>query len=200
MEVPPGGPLDLKATFPERIGEVWLEIGAGNGEHAVWQAERNPSIGVIAVEPYINGLSNLLAMVRERDLDNVRVSAGDARLLLGRLTPGSIARVFILFPDPWPKRRHWRRRIVTIELLDALARVMATNGELRIATDHPDYLVAILQLVQSHPRFTWQPRKAEDWRCRPDDWPQTRFEAKGLASNRPPTFLSLRFLGDQLRC
>ncbi len=192
VPLPQAGWLEPQALFDGAVREVWLEIGSGNGEHAAWQAARNPDIGMIAVEPFINGIATLLAAADEQDLDNIRVLDDDARLLLDRLAPGSIARAFILFPDPWPKRRHWRRRIVCAAVLDHLARAMPAGAELRIATDDVGYLVWILRVVRAHPGFVWQPQSADDWRCRPGDWPETKFEAKGRAAGRPPTFLTLR--------
>jgi tRNA (guanine-N7-)-methyltransferase len=186
------GRLDPQALFGGGVSEVWLEIGAGNGEHAVWQAAQNPSVGIIAVEPFMNGVANLVAEVHERGLKNVRVLADDARLLLERLEPGAINRTFILFPDPWPKRRHWRRRIICMDVLDQLAAAMPAGAELRVGTDHEDYLVWMLRVLRSHPKFIWQAESADDWRNRPKDWPETRFEEKGWAVGRASTYLSLR--------
>jgi len=192
VEIPQDGFLDLTALFSPSVQEVWLEIGSGNGEHAAWQAERNPHVGVVAVEPFINGVANLLSIAGRNGLPNIRVLADDVRLLLAKLKPGSIARTFILFPDPWPKRRHWRRRIVNAEVLDQLARAMPGGAELRVGTDHADYLVWMLRVLRSHPDFVWAPVCADDWRCRPADWPETRFEAKGWEAGRASTYLSLR--------
>ena len=192
VEIPQDGMLDLAATFSPDVKEVWLEIGSGNGEHAVWQAEHHQNVGLVAVEPFINGVANLLALADRKDVNNIRVLADDARLLLARVKPGSIARAFILFPDPWPKRRHWRRRIVSAAVLDQLAIAMPVGAELRVGTDHADYLVWMLRILREHPDFKWQPATADDWRCRPDDWPETRFEAKGWEAGRPSTYLSLR--------
>jgi tRNA (guanine-N7-)-methyltransferase len=192
VALPAFGMLDPRSLFGVVVRSVWLEIGAGNGEHAVWQAERNPDTGMIAVEPFVNGMSNLLALAQVRGLANIRVLADDARVLLDRLAPASIGRAFVLFPDPWPKRRHWRRRIVNPPVLDSLARVMSAGAELRVATDHPDYLVWMLRVLRAHPGFVWSPAGADDWRQRPTDWPETRFEAKGREAGRPSTYLSLR--------
>lgn len=192
IDLPPTGMLEPRALFGDSISEVWLEIGAGNGEHAVWQAARNPCVGLVAVEPYMNGVASLVAETQGQGLKNVRVLADDARLLLDRLERGSINRAFILFPDPWPKRRHWRRRIICPAVLDQLADVMPSGAELRVGTDHPEYLVWMLRILRSHPQFCWQPAGADDWRKRPEDWPETRFEEKGWAAGRASTYLSLR--------
>lgn len=192
VELPQTGKLDLNSVFGPGTHEIWLEIGAGNGDHAISQAEQNPSAGVLAVEPYITGVANLAANAQKRELPNIRVLADDARLLLARLPPASIDRTFILFPDPWPKRRHWRRRIICPEVLDLLAAAMPSGAELRVGTDHASYLIWMLRILRAHPAFRWTPASADDWRRRPDDWPETRFEAKGWAEGRISTYLSLR--------
>jgi len=195
VELPYFGLLDPHDLFSGSIQRIWLEIGAGNGDHAVWQAEANPDTGVIAVEPFVNGVANLAAQVRAKGLSNVRIVDGDVRPLIDCLPPASLDRVFILFPDPWPKRRHWRRRIVNRAVLDEIARRMRVGAELRIATDHQDYLVWMLQHLRQHPALRWSPKSADDWRRRPDDWPETRFEAKGAEAGRRSTYLTLTRVG-----
>jgi tRNA (guanine-N7-)-methyltransferase len=185
-------PIDPRALFDHPVTAVWLEIGSGDGVHAVWQAARNPDVGYIAVEPFVNGMASLVAAASEQGLGNIRVLDDDVRLLLELLAPGSVDRAFILFPDPWPKRRHWRRRIVNAEVLDQLGLLMPVGAELRVATDVPDYLVWMLRVLRDHPDFDWLPSSADDWRVRPDDWPGTRFEAKGLEAGRRSTYLSLQ--------
>lgn len=192
VELPREGELDLKSLFGPEVSEIWLEIGAGNGDHAVWQAEQNPRVGLLAAEPFMNGVANLAANAGLRGLRNIRVLPDDARLLLARLPPASIARTFILFPDPWPKRRHWRRRIICPEVLDRVAAVMRPGAELRVGTDHASYLVWMLRVLRAHPGFRWAPASADDWRRRPADWPETRFEEKGWEEGRISTYLSLR--------
>ena len=192
LSLPQTGGFDPAAAFGRPVRAVWLEIGAGNGSHAVWQAARNPDVGVIAVEPFLNGVAALVAAAAEQGLDNIRVLDDDARLLLARLPEASIARTFILHPDPWPKRRHWRRRMVCGPVLDQLTRLMPAGAELRVSTDDVGYLVWMLLVLRRHPGFAWAPRSADDWRRAPADWPQTRFEEKGRAAGRPPTYLSLR--------
>jgi tRNA (guanine-N7-)-methyltransferase len=150
---------------------------------------RHPEMGFIGCEVFENGLARLVADIARQRLDNIRIFADDARLLLARLPPGSLDRVFILFPDPWPKRRHWKRRIVARESLDRLAAAMAGGAELRLATDDPGYLVWILQHVTEHPDFAWLARRPADWRERPPDWPPTRYEDKARAGGRVPVFL-----------
>ncbi|HTI85912.1 MAG TPA: tRNA (guanosine(46)-N7)-methyltransferase TrmB [Alphaproteobacteria bacterium] len=183
--------LDPKALFAAPR-EVWLEIGFGGGEHLAAQARANPAIGVIGVEPFINGAASLLKAIDAEKLTNVRLLMDDARPLLEALAPRSIARAFILFPDPWPKRRHWKRRIVSRAVLDQLARVLVPGAELRLATDDPDYADWMLLAVLAHPDFIWTARGPSDWRVRPADQPQTRYESKALAAGRKPLFVVAR--------
>ena len=156
------------------------------------QAERHPEIGFIGCEVFENGVGKLLSEIARLGLDNVRVFAEDARLLLDALPSASIDRVFILFPDPWPKRRHHKRRIVSRATLDRLAVIMRDGAELRLATDDDDYLCWMLERLTDHPGFEWLARRAEDWRRRPEDWPPTRYEAKARAADRSPAFLRFR--------
>ena len=181
-------PLDPASLFPDRR-PVWLEIGFGGGEHLAAQAAANPSVGLIGCEPYVNGVSTLVRLIEEQNLENIRIFPEDARLLLPRLAPASIARVFLLFPDPWPKARHHRRRFVQPENLDLVARALADGGEFRFASDHAEYGRWALQKIRAHGAFAWTARRPGDWRDRPADWPPTRFEEKGRAAGRPPLFL-----------
>jgi tRNA (guanine-N7-)-methyltransferase len=168
---------------------VWLEIGFGGGEHLAAQAAAHPGIGFIGCEVFDNGVARLVAAVARQGLGNVRIFADDARLLLAALPAQSVERVFILFPDPWPKMRHHKRRLVTAATLDRLAEILADGGELRLATDDPDYLAAMLALTTAHPAFAWQARRPADWQERPPDWPPTRYEEKARAAGRAPAFL-----------
>ncbi len=181
VTLPAAGVLDPSALFDPRPEEVWLEIGFGSGEHLAVQAAA-----------FENGVAKLLADVQRRALANVRILTDDARLLIAALPPASIGRVFILFPDPWPKQRHHKRRIVAEETLDALAAIMTDGAELRLATDDLDYLAWMLARVPVHPAFAWLADRPSDWRIRPADWPATRYEAKAIAAGRQPYFLRLR--------
>ena len=178
-------PADLRALFPLPVREVWLEIGFGSGEHLVWQAEHAPDVGMIGCEPFVNGAAALLGAIEDRGLKTVRVHAGDARDVLAWLPDRSIARVFILFPDPWPKTRQMKRRLVSSKLLNALARVMRPGAELRFASDDSDYAAHALLTVKQSGAFAWLASKADDWRIRPDDWPETRYERKALSGGKP---------------
>ena len=181
--------LDTGALFGGR--PVWLEIGFGGGEHLVHQASRNPQVGIIGAEPYINGVATLLGKIRNAGCANVRVHPGDARDLMDVLPDGSVARAFLLYPDPWPKKKHHRRRFVTPEHLDPLFRVMAPGAVLRIATDIPDY---VRQCMEEVPRagFVWLAEKPDDWRNPWDDWLRTRYEAKAVREGRRPHYLTFR--------
>ncbi|MGH7110848.1 MAG: tRNA (guanosine(46)-N7)-methyltransferase TrmB [Stellaceae bacterium] len=189
ITLPACGALDPQALFPGAARPVWLEIGFGGGEHLATQAASHPQVGFIGVEVFDNGIAKLVADIAQQHLANIRIFADDARLLLARLPPRSIDRTFILFPDPWPKRRHWKRRIIAPAILDRLAMVMAEGAELRLATDDRSYLAWILQHLTEHPDFEWLARRPADWREHPPDWPPTRYEEKARAAGRAPVFL-----------
>lgn len=185
-----GAELRLNSLFDPPPEALWLEIGFGGGEHLAAQAEANPRVGFIGAEVFVNGIAGLLRQARDRGLNNIRVLTEDARLLLARLPEGSLGRVFLLFPDPWPKRRHHKRRFIQPETLDALARAMAPGAEFRVATDDAGYLRWILRHLLADPRFEWTAQRAADWRERPEGWPPTRYEGKAIAQGRRPTYLT----------
>jgi tRNA (guanine-N7-)-methyltransferase len=174
-------PLSL---FSAGVREVWLEIGFGGGEHLLWQAEQHPEAGLLGCEPFQDGVVKVLAALAARDRGNIRVHADDARLLIKQLPAACVTRVFILFPDPWPKRRHWKRRLVSEATLAELARIMQPAAELRIATDIGPYAEWILLAVRRQGSFRWIAETAADWRQRGSDWPATRYEAKALRAGR----------------
>ena len=176
--------LQPSRAFAYQMRETWLEIGFGSGEHLVWQAEGNPSTGIIGCEPFVNGVAKLLSEISERKLQNVRIYTGDARRLVAQLGDRTIARTFILFPDPWPKKRHHKRRLISRSFVLDLARVMVPGGQLRFATDIADYARSALLAVTQGREFTWCARGARDWRERPDDWPQTRYGRKAISAGR----------------
>ncbi|CAA7624479.1 tRNA (guanosine(46)-N(7))-methyltransferase TrmB [Magnetospirillum sp. UT-4] len=188
MAVPlPAGPLDPFALFPVRPGQVWLEVGFGGGEHVVAQAALNPEIGLIGCEPFRNGIASLLAHLPQDARDRVRIFADDARLLLPALPEASIGRAFVLFPDPWPKKRHAERRFIGPANLDALARVLAAGAELRVASDDPVYQDWAGQHLAAHPLFE-EVQVTRDRATLPDDWPPTRYEQKCITGNAPVFF------------
>lgn len=182
-------PLDPAALFGGR--PVWLEVGFGGGEHMVHQAAAHPEAGIIGCEPYINGVAMLLGKIRKAGVDNVAVHPGDVRDLFDVLPDACIARVFLLYPDPWPKKRHHRRRFVTPEYLEPLARVMQPGAELYVATDIADYVRQTLEEVPRH-GFNWLAEGPEDWREPWGGWLSTRYEQKALREGRVPHYLTFR--------
>jgi tRNA (guanine-N7-)-methyltransferase len=179
--------IDLASLFENR--EVWLEIGFGGGEHMVHQAVLRPDIGIIGCEPYINGVAMLLGKIRDAGCDNIRIHPGDVRDLFDVLPDASISRAFLLYPDPWPKKRHHRRRFVTPEHLEPLARVLRPGAMFRVATDIPDYVRQALFEIPRH-GFTWTAEQPGDWREAWPDWHSTRYEQKALREGRVPHYLT----------
>jgi tRNA (guanine-N7-)-methyltransferase len=167
---------------------VWLEVGFGGGEHLAEQAARHPDVLLIGAEPFANGVASAVRHVHERGLTNVRVHPGDARELIEALPANMVDRVFILFPDPWPKARHHKRRLMTEPVIAELARVMRRGARLRFATDWKDYAAWTLERMERSPEFRWTAERAADWRQPPPDHVPTRYEAKRLGDS-PPLFL-----------
>jgi len=183
-------PVDLPSLFPATPEAIWLEIGFGGGEHLAEQAAAHPEIGFIGSEVFENGVARLTGEIARRGLTNIRIFPDDARLLLAALPPRSVGRIFVLFPDPWPKLRHQKRRLISPATLDRFAELMPGGAELRLATDDPLYQTAMLDAATAHPAFEWTARSPADWRERPADWPATRYEQKALAAGRTPLFFS----------
>jgi tRNA (guanine-N7-)-methyltransferase len=175
--------LDLEKS-PEFAEDVWLEIGFGGGEHLIWEAERHPNVPFIGCEPFEDGVIKVLDQIEMQHLDAIRVHMGDARDVLRWLPEASVSRAFVLFPDPWPKRKHQKRRLVNVQTLALLARVMRIGGELRFATDIGDYARSALEAFGREPRFSWIVQRPSDWRVRGADWPGTRYEAKAAREGR----------------
>lgn len=168
---------------------VWLEIGFGAGEHLAAQAANHQNVGIVGCEPFRNGVATLARLIEEGGLTNIRIYHEDVRFLLPDLAPAVFDRVFLMFPDPWPKKRHHQRRFVNRENLDHLARILRDGGQFRFASDHADYVRWTLAAVRAHGAFDWTARRAADWRQRPADGAPTRFEEKALAAGRPPVYL-----------
>lgn len=185
-------PQSLASVFSSPVSKVWLEIGFGGGEHLLWQAAANRDTGLIGCEVFEDGVVKALSGVETAELQNVKVCAEDARAVLRWLPAGSIDKAFILFPDPWPKKRHVKRRLINRALLDELARVMSPGAELRIATDIGDYLRTILEAFAGYSGFAWQAQCPADWRERGADWPGTRYEAKAVREGRRRYFLRFK--------
>ncbi len=201
VPVPAEGQLDPLSLFARPPGadgahaveDIWLEVGFGSGEHLLAQAAANPRVGLIGCEPFINGMAALLMEIARQPARaaNIRVLMDDAQRLIAALPEASLGRVFVLFPDPWPKSRHHKRRFIAPATLTQLARVMKDGAELRVASDHADYIDWSLTCLSDHPAFI-SARTAREWRERPADWPETRYEAKARAQGRAPVFLIFR--------
>jgi len=192
LRLPAAGQIDPGALFPGGARPLWLEIGFGAGEHMAAQAAAHPEVGLIGCEPYIAGVASLLARAERAGLANLRVVVDDARLLLAALPDGSLERIFVLFPDPWPKTRHHKRRIVNPATVAEFARLLAPGGELRLATDDMGYARAMLLALGGQPELVWLAERPVDWRERPDDAPPTRYEHKARAAGRACVYLRLR--------
>ncbi|WDI32663.1 tRNA (guanosine(46)-N7)-methyltransferase TrmB [Hyphococcus flavus] len=193
MPDPEAGALDLSALFPQ-AEEIQLEVGFGGGEHLAWQAAHNPEAGFIGAEPFVNGVGKLLSAVDDAKLGNVRIHFGDARPLIEALPGASLSRIYVLHPDPWPKKRHHKRRMVSPWFFEEAARLIKPGGELRIASDIRDYIRWTLMHARNAEGFEWTAECASDWKIRPDDWPQTRYEAKSIREGRKPCYLQFRRL------
>ena len=188
-ENPSRDPLDVEALASGR--EIWLEIGFGSGEHLAHQAQTNPDVLFFGVEPYLNGVASLLGKIRREKIDNILLHPGDARDLFDVIPDGAVSKAFLLYPDPWPKARHHRRRFVTPEHLQPLHAVLSAGSQLRVATDIPDY---VRQTLEEVPKagFEWLARSPEDWREPWSDWLSTRYEQKALREGRVPHYLTFR--------
>lgn len=186
------GQVDPAVLFDAGVDDIWLEVGFGGGEHLAAQARAHPSVGLVGCEPFVNGVARLLSVIDREDIDNIRIHPDDARDLVDALPDASVGRVFVLFADPWPKRRHSGRRFIGPETLTGLARIMKDGAELRLASDDMPLIRWMLYHVCAHDAFVWIARGPGDWRSRPDDWPPTRYEAKALADGRPCAYLTFR--------
>ena len=184
--------LDPATLFNLPVKRVWMEIGFGAGEHLLHQAINHPDIGFLGIEPYINGVASLLSAIHHEGLTNIRILNDDVGMLLANLSENSLDRVFILFSDPWPKKRHHRRRLLSHYLLDHLNGQMQTGSELRFASDNLDYVRHVLEVVFSRIDFAWEPESPEDWRRRPLDSIETRYEAKARQAGRPIIYLNFK--------
>jgi tRNA (guanine-N7-)-methyltransferase len=184
-------PADLRSLFPA-AEEIRLEIGFGGGEHLIAAAETNPAGGFIGSEPFVNGMAKALAAIEAGQLKNVRLHFGDATELLAWLPASSLDGIDLLYADPWPKRRHWKRRFVQDDSITQLARILRPGSEFRFATDIPDYAAWTLLRVLRSPDFLWTAECADDWRKPWPDFTGTRYEAKALRAGRLPCYLTFR--------
>jgi tRNA (guanine-N7-)-methyltransferase len=185
-------PADLSTLFPLPTTERRLEIGFGGGEHMIAQADKHPSVGFIGVEPFVNGMAKALSAIESNDLNNIRLHFDDALSLIAWLPPHSLARIDLIHPDPWPKRRHWKRRFVQDEMIARLARILRSGGEFRFVTDIADYASWTLQHLLRSKDFEWTAQGPDDWR---KAWPgfiETRYHAKAAREQRTSCFLVFR--------
>lgn len=187
--LPASGKLDPRTLFAPPVDFIQLEVGFGAGEHLAQQAAAARGTGFIGCEVFENGVVKLVAEAKRLGLANLRLFIDDARLLLEALPEASLARAFVLFPDPWPKLRHHKRRFVSTATLDVFAHALQDGAELRLATDDRDYLLWMLERLTAHRAFEWLARRPGDWRKHPADWPPTRYEEKAIAAGRTPIFL-----------
>jgi tRNA (guanine-N7-)-methyltransferase len=183
----PDGLRDPKDLFPD-LKETWLEIGFGGGEHLAEQARRHPDVGFIGCEPFIEGMAKALTQVDADGLSNVRLRMEDARPLVNALAPGSLDRVFIMFPDPWPKKKQQKRRLIQPDFLDSLHRACRTGARVRFATDVASYADEALGRFRQHGGYRWLGERADDWRTAPADHVTTRYETKRLGDCAPVWF------------
>jgi tRNA (guanine-N7-)-methyltransferase len=183
------GPTSL---FPQPVREIRLEIGFGGGEHLAAQARHHPEIGYLGIEPFLNGVAKALAAIEADGLDNIRLLRGDGRVVLAALPEASIARIDLLYPDPWPKRRQRKRRIVDPAFLDAVVRALCPGGEFRFATDIDDYAGWTLARILPRQDLVWLADAAKDWSEPWDGWHRTRYEEKALREGRIPGYFRFR--------
>jgi tRNA (guanine-N7-)-methyltransferase len=191
------GPAPRSATewFNPPASEVRLEIGFGGGEHLLAEAAAFPSHGFIGCEPYVNGMAKILAQIEAREIGNIRLLAGDAAELLAWLPPRSLARIDLIHPDPWPKRRHWKRRFVQDATIAAMARVLGPQGEFRFVSDIDDYCAWTLSHLLRSDDFVWTAERAVDWRRPWDGYTMTRYGRKAEREGRRATYLRFRRVG-----
>ena len=183
LRIPPG-PVSPHELMPA-ARETWLEIGFGGGEHMAAQAARAPDVLILGAEPFLNGVASAVRHIDEQGLTNVRLQDGDVRELIARLPDACLARVFILFPDPWPKARHHKRRLVQPDTVAELARLLQPGGRLRFASDVAHYVDWALEAISANPAFAWTAERPDDWRTPPADHITTRYEEKRLGDCAP---------------
>lgn len=194
IDLAQGRPADLRALFAQPLDEVRLEIGFGGAEHLITQAQAKPRVGFIGTDAFINGVAKALVAIDTHRFGNVRLYFGDASELIDWLPDAGLTRIDLLYPDPWPKRRHWKRRFIQDESLKRLARILKTGGELRFATDIDDYAAYALARVLRSDDFVWTAEQAADWRKAWPDFGGTRYEAKAKREGRTPGYFIFRRL------
>jgi len=171
--------------FTHSPREVWFEIGFGGAEHLIGQAQKHPDFGIIGCEPFLEGVAKAVTQIWENKINNIRLHADDARDILDALSDNSLDRVFIMFPDPWHKAKHHKRRLIQVEFLQTLARVLKKGGQVRFATDWANYADWALEKFEASDDFEWTANQADDWRIPPQDHITTRYQMKGLGDCKP---------------
>jgi tRNA (guanine-N7-)-methyltransferase len=195
LDIASARPPDLTDLFDPPVGEVRLEIGFGGGEHLIAEARALPDTGFVGCEPYVNGMAKILAQIEAHDIGNIRLFAGDAAELLSWASARSLARVDLIHPDPWPKRRHWKRRFVQDLTVAALARVLKPHGEFRFVSDIDDYCAWTLAHLARAPDFVWTAERPDDWRLPWAGYTMTRYGRKAEREGRRATYLRFRKRG-----
>jgi len=188
-------PADIRGLLDAKPGELRLEIGFGGGEHLVAEAQSFADTGFIGCEPYVNGMAKILAQIEAHNIGNIRLFAGDAAELLAWLPPRSLSRIDLIHPDPWPKRRHWKRRFVQDPNVRAMARVLKPSGEFRFVSDIDDYCAWTLAHLMRSPDFRWMAERADDWRKPWDGYTMTRYGRKAAREGRVTSYLRFQRVG-----
>lgn len=182
-----------EVPFDQPFSEIWLEIGFGGGEHMLERLTQNPKVAMIGCEPFINGVANLLKKLSAEDYGRVRIWHEDVRYLLKKIPPLTFDRVFILFPDPWPKKRHHKKRLITKEFMKLLLPTLKSNAILHVASDDISYVEQIQEVLYNHPQLQLSmgplSPEPENWKDRPDDWPKTRYEQKALKQGKKCAYM-----------
>jgi tRNA (guanine-N7-)-methyltransferase len=199
LDIGKPGPSVLTDLFVPPVDAVRLEIGFGGGEHLIAEARAFPKVGFIGCEPYVNGMAKILAQIEAHDIGNIRLFAGDAAELLAWAPPSSLARIDLIHPDPWPKRRHWKRRFVQDATIAAMARVLKPDGEFRFVSDIADYCTWTLSHLSRAPDFAWTAERASDWRLPWADYTMTRYGRKAEREGRQAAYLRFRRTGESAR-
>ena len=195
LDISTPAPDNLTELFESKPGDVRLEIGFGGGEHLIAEAQAFPDIGFIGCEPYVNGMAKILTQIEAHGISNIRLYAGDAAELLAWAPPRSMARIDLIHPDPWPKRRHWKRRFVQDATVAAMARIIKSDGEFRFVSDIDDYCAWTLAHLLRSPDFFWTAERAADWREPWPDYTMTRYGRKAEREGRVAAYLRFRRVG-----
>ena len=192
LDIATPAPADLRDIFDRSLDDFRLEIGFGGGEHLIAEALAFPDTGFVGCEPYVNGMAKILAQIEAHNVGNIRLFAGDAAELLAWAPARSLSRIDLIHPDPWPKRRHWKRRFVQDATVAAMARVIKPGGEFRFVSDIDDYCAWTLAHLVRAPDFLWLAERAADWREPWDGYTMTRYGKKAEREGRVAAYLRFR--------